>query len=38
MSDLAELVIDDIALPELEERWSISRTSLKNRASCWACN
>ena len=32
MSDLAELVIDDIPLPELEERWSISRTSLKNRA------
>lgn len=32
MSDLAELVIDDVPLPELEQRWSISRTSLKNRA------
>ena len=31
-AELAELVIDDVSLPELEERWSINRTSLKNRA------
>ena len=31
-AELAELVIEDVSLPELEERWSINRTSLKNRA------
>lgn len=28
----AELVIDDLSLPEVEQRWGINRTSVKNRA------
>lgn len=28
----AELVVDDLSLPEIEQRWGINRTSVKNRA------